>query len=284
VCGTSNRCAPLPSPPGAAYCAGMDLFSLPRLGVVVPPENPTAEPEFNRLVGAGMHVYTSRFPVTPGVGLEEMLRTYNRVLPETLEAFGGMRLDAAVVACSASHYLLGPEGDAALCEELSRRAGFPVRSSTQAILAACEALGVRRLTLVSPYQSWLTETSRAFWERAGLVVDGVVTVPAGVSPDGTEHLDPYQVTTDRIRERIRPHLLRNPLPEGSALLFTGTGMGTLEALTELAREETTDRPLLSSNLASAWWAQRATGRQADVRRRGTHPLLRRLLAPGRRAA
>ncbi|MEU6931067.1 arylmalonate decarboxylase [Streptomyces sp. NPDC046374] len=251
----------------------MDLFSLPRLGVVVPPENPTAEPEFNRLLGAGMHVYTSRFPTTPGVGLKEMLETYNRVLPDTLAGFGAMRLEAAVVACSASHYLLDPDGDLALCEELSRGAGFPVRSSTQAILVACEALGVRRLTLVSPYQPWLTEVSRTFWERAGLTVDEVVLVPAGRTPDGAEHFDPYEVTADRIGERIRPHLREHPLPEGSALLFTGTGMGTLAALTELAaRPDTAGRPLLSSNLASAWWALRAAGTPAGE----AHPLVRRL--------
>ncbi|KUO16758.1 maleate cis-trans isomerase family protein [Streptomyces dysideae] len=245
----------------------MDLFSLPRLGVVVPPENPTAEPEFNHLVGAAMNVYTARFPVTPGVALREMLETYNRVLPDTLGDFGGMRLDASVVACSASHYLLNPDGDRALCEELSERVGHPVGSSTQAILAVCEVLGVTRLTLVSPYQPWLTDTSRAFWERAGLKVDDVVLVPAARNPDGSENFDPYQVTTGEIMRRIR----ERRLAEASALLFTGTGMGTLAALTELAGEDS-DRPLFSSNLASAWWARRAVGDDTGA----VHPLLRRL--------
>ncbi|MFE9443002.1 arylmalonate decarboxylase [Streptomyces sp. NPDC006602] len=245
----------------------MDLFSLPRLGVVVPPENPTAEPEFNHFVGAGMNVYTARFPVTPGAGLRDMLETYNRVLPDTLGDFGGMRLDASVVACSASHYLLNPDGDRSLCEELSERVGHPVRSSTQAILAVCEALGVTRLTLVSPYQPWLTDTSRAFWERAGLKVDDVVLVPAGCNPDGGEHFDPYEVTTREILRRIR----ERRIPDDAALLFTGTGMGTLAALTELAREDAV-RPLLSSNLASAWWARRTV--RADTG--AAHPLLRRL--------
>ncbi|MET9925526.1 MULTISPECIES: arylmalonate decarboxylase [unclassified Streptomyces] len=247
----------------------MDLFSLPRLGVVVPPENPTAEPEFNQLLGAGMNVYTSRFPVTPGAGLRAMLETYNEVLPALLGSFGALRLDATVVACSASHYLLEPAGDRAFCDALSERAGSPVQSSTQAILAACEALGVSRLTLVSPYEPWLTDTSRAFWERAGLTVDGVVFVPAeeAASPGGTAHFDPYKVTTEAILRRIR----ERELPAGTALLCTGTGMGTLAALTELARTEP-DRTLLTSNLASAWWARRMVGETGPA----DHPLLRRL--------
>ncbi|MFE6036480.1 arylmalonate decarboxylase [Streptomyces sp. NPDC056452] len=247
----------------------MDIFSLPRLGVVVPPENPTAEPEFNHLLGSGMNVYTSRFPVTPGVGLRAMLETYNDVLPGILKSFGGMRLDAAVVACSASHYLLDPDGDRAFCAELSERAGFPVQSSTQAILAACDALGVNRLTLVSPYEPWLTDTSRAFWERAGLVVDDVVLVPAATGPDGGGHYDPYEVTTGTVLGHIR----EREIPAGTALLFTGTGMGTLGALAELAREQP-HRTLLTSNLASAWWARRAVGGVPGA----AHPLLR-LLEP-----
>ncbi|MCE0447882.1 hypothetical protein LT493_40435 [Streptomyces tricolor] len=79
-----------------------------------------------------------------------------------------------MVACNASHYLLGPEGDRAFVAELSERFGYPVQSTTQAILAVCEHFGISRLTLVSPYWDWLTETSRAFWEQAGVTVDRVV--------------------------------------------------------------------------------------------------------------
>ncbi|WP_329034317.1 arylmalonate decarboxylase [Streptomyces sp. NBC_00178] len=247
----------------------MDLFPLPRLGVVVPPENPTAEPEFSQLLGDAVNVYASRFPVTPGAGLRAMLERYNEVLPHVVGGFGALRLDAIVVACSASHYLLGPDGDRAFCDELSERAGTPVRSSTQAILAACEALGVSRLTLVSPYQPWLTDTSHAFWERAGLTVDGVVLVPVDEGPDvnGDPHYDPYAVTAAAILRRIR----ERELPRDTALLFTGTGMGTLAALAELARQEPR-RTLLTSNLASAWWARRSAGITDEAR----HPLLRRL--------
>jgi maleate isomerase len=236
----------------------MDLSSAPRLGIVVPPENPTAEPEFGRLIGSAVNLYTSRFPVTPGKGLREMLETYNDVLPDVLDGFGALRLDAAIVSCSASHYLLSPAGDLAFCEELSERKGYPVRSSTQATLAVCRALGVDRLILVSPYEPWLTGVSHEFWEQAGLRVERVVLVPAG---DG---FDPYRVTTGALLAQLR----RQDLPRDVPLLFTGTGMGTVAALEQLAAES--DRVLLTSNLASAWWALGEVGLPA------AHPLLTRL--------
>ncbi|MFJ4675546.1 arylmalonate decarboxylase [Kitasatospora sp. NPDC088783] len=241
----------------------MGIPSAPRIGLVVPPENPNAEPEYTQLLGRGPTFHTTRFPTTPDSTLREMLDTYNEVLPDVLAGFGRLPLDAAVVACSASHYLHAPDGDREFCAELSERTGFPVRSSALATLDALQALGLTRLTLVSPYEPWLTELSRSYWERAGLTVERVVQV----STDG--RFDPYTVTTGGLLAQLR----RQDGPEDATLLFTGTGMFTLDALAELDGDP--DRVLLSSNLASVWWALRAAGGRPGEAA-GDHPLLRRL--------
>ena len=230
-----------------------------RLGMVVPPENPNAEPELHRFLGSAMHLHVMRFPLTPGKGLREMLETYDEVLPQVLANFGGLPLDAAVVSCSGSHYLLTPDGDRELCARLSERMGIPVHSSTLASLAALEALGVTKLNLVSPYEPWLTELSRRYWTDAGLEVGQVVSVRAG-----GRH-DPYRVTTAEIVARLRAEDPDPTVP----LLFTGTGMATAAALEESVRDGR--GVLLTSNLASAWWALRVTGAPADG-----DPLLARL--------
>ncbi|MFC1408679.1 arylmalonate decarboxylase [Streptacidiphilus sp. N1-12] len=196
------------------------------------------------------------------------MEMYNVVLPDILATFGALRLDAAVVACNASHYILDPDGDRAFLDRLSERFGFPVQSSTQAIVALCEALEVRRLILVSPYAPWLTEASRGYWEKAGLTVDQIVLAPGTV--DGAEVDDlfnPYLVTTATLLDRVG----QVRVPEDGALLFTGTGMGTLPAMAELARAGSR-RILLTSNLASAWWVRRTVKSDSAP----THPLVRRV--------
>ena len=153
------------------------MQSSARLGVVVPSGNAAAEPEIAYLMRPDTSVHTSRFPNLPGQNLRERLDTYNEVLPNVIGGFGGLALNAVVVACSGSHYLLGPDGDRAFCEKLSADAGTPVTSSTLATLDTCADLGLTEVVLVSPYEPWLTELSAGYsrapdcgsagWSRSG---------------------------------------------------------------------------------------------------------------------
>ncbi|MEU6541391.1 arylmalonate decarboxylase [Streptomyces sp. NPDC047000] len=229
----------------------MSLQSAERLGVVVPSGNAAAEPETAALVRPAMNVHTARFPVLPGRSLRERLDLYNERLDDVVAGFGGLALDAVVVACSGSHYLLGPSGDRALCEKLADAGGRPVASSTLATVDTCADLGVTELVLVSPYEPWLTDLSRTFWERAGLTVSRVVPVRAG------DRFSPYDVSTDDLLRQVGAA----GIGPDEALLFTGTGMFTFDALRQIGQGN--DRVLLTSNICSARWALKQTGLRAD---------------------
>lgn len=239
----------------------MSLQHTARVGVVVPSGNAAAEPEIGDLVRPAMNVHTSRFPVLPGRKLRERLDIYNDELPKVVAGFGGLRLTSVVVACSGSHYLLGPEGDRALCEKLSDEGGRPVASSTLATLDTAADLGVKDLVLASPYEPWLTDLSREFWERAGLRVTRVIPIRAG------DRFSPYDVTTTDLVHQVAAA----ELGAEEAVLFTGTGMFTFEALQEIGAGN--DRILLTSNICSARWALKQAGVRAPKEETG---LLHRL--------
>jgi maleate isomerase len=226
-----------------------------RVGVIVAPANPSAEPELTRLLGSRADMHVARFPVRPGMPLAERLESYNDDLPVMVYAFDGLPLNAMVMACSEPRYLLGPDEDRDQCARLSAAAGVPFASATLATREAMEHAGVSDIVLVSPYQPWLTEQAERFWKTAGLTVTQVVQVRA---KDGYSS---YAVTPPDLITQVE---LAEP-PGDAVLLFTGTGMATLPVLAPLSTGN--DRLLLTSNLCTAWWAlSRAIGQHVTLSR------------------
>ncbi|MFI6496752.1 hypothetical protein [Nonomuraea typhae] len=226
-----------------------------RVGVVVPPANPAVEPEFARLLGAQADLHVTRFPVRPGRTLAERLDCYNEALPDMIRSFGGLPLDALVMACSGARYLLGPEEDRKRCDALSTEFGIPVASATEATRGALDHLGTKEITLVSPYQPWLTDLAERYWAAAGIRVARVVPVKAG------DEFSPYDVTTEELVGQVEAARVA----PGAVLLLTGTGMPTLRAIGKLAEGD--ERVVLTSNLCGAWWALTSAGQPVTLGRR-----------------
>ncbi|MFD0471747.1 hypothetical protein ACFQ0B_28120 [Nonomuraea thailandensis] len=158
-----------------------------RVGVLVAPANPSAEPELTRLLGSRADMHVARLPVRPGPSLADRLDGYNAALPAMIGAFDGLRLDAMVMACSQPRYLLGPDEDREQCAELTAATGVPFATATLATREALEHVMASDIVLVSPYQPWVTDLAERFWKTAGLNVTQVVQVraPDGYSLTGT---------------------------------------------------------------------------------------------------
>ncbi|MEW9549571.1 hypothetical protein [Nonomuraea sp. NPDC050783] len=231
------------------------VVSRSRVGVIVAPANPSAEPELTRLFGSRADMHVARLPVRRGLRLAERLESYNDDLPLMLHAFGGLPLDAMVMACSEPRYLLGPDEDRDQCARLGTLTGTPFASATLATREALEHVEAGDIVLVSPYQPWLTELAERFWKTAGLTVAQTVQVRAGGGYSS------YAVTPSELISQVE----LAGVPRDAVLLFTGTGMPTLPVLGPLSAGN--ERLLLTSNLCTAWWAlSRATGQRVTLSR------------------
>jgi maleate isomerase len=213
-------------------------------GLVVPPSNPTVEPEIAWLLGAAARLHAARLPLMPGADLAERNRRYPGTYAAAVAAFGSLRLAALAVGLTGASYPLGVAGDAALCADLSAAAGRPVATAARALIAAVGVLRPARVGLLSPYPGWLTAQALAFWAEAGVPIVETVKLPG--------EFRAYELSPAEVAEALGRFAARDL----DLILLSGTGMLTLPAILPRAARGPV---LLSSNLATAWWLARAAG-------------------------
>jgi maleate isomerase len=219
--------------------------SMPALGIVVPPANPTIEPELARLISQEARLFAARLPVMPGTTLEQRNAAYVSHYEAAVGSFGSLSIAAMVIGLTGPSYRLGPVGDDELAVRLSTIAGTSVQTASGAIRAALLAIGAKRLCLFSPYPDWLTAHAVAYWTDAGFSVIQVVKV--------SEIFRAYELTS----EEVRAALDGVDQTKIDAVVMSGTGMLTLPVLVGARAIGT--KPLLSSNLCCSWWLSRQGG-------------------------
>jgi maleate isomerase len=221
----------------------MRFFPQHRVGLLVPSANPAVEPEFRQLLPESVALHATRLPTYPGSSLADRTAAYVSAYPAALQSFGELQLDAAAVAVTGPSYALSQQEDLALANSLAAARGCPVVLASRAIFDVVAHLGLSRVALFSPYPGWLSDQAEEYWRAAGLDVAQVFKV--------SEEFRAYDLTP---REVVQA-LARMDPPEDCAVIMSGTGMATLDALAELAPRM--PQALLPSNLCTCWSLLRA---------------------------
>ena len=220
-----------------------------RIGVLLPPGNPTVEPELSAMVPAGVTLHFGRLETPPSVGkagehagMEERVRAYREGLAGPTAALSQVRPAVVLLAHTASSYALGYGNEQTLVDRIASLAGAPALLAAQAVLAALRHLGVKRLALGTPYPESISRQGKAYWEAAGFEIAGYHRLE--------NVTDIYAENEERAYELAR----RADAPEADAVLLSGTGLPTVAVLETLERD--LGKPVLSSNQASLWQALR----------------------------
>jgi len=220
-----------------------------RIGFLVPPGNPTVEPEMFQLAPKGVSLHFTRM-VAHGLtgahaGQEDRNRTQIAHLPENAELLAMVKPGVMVMAHTATSYTLGKQGEAELVARMEQAHGIPFVTAFGSVLAALAHLGVKKVAYATPYDDQTTQQGVAHLREHGLDVVAHGRLPNVVN------------IYDESPERAYALGRQVDHPDAQALFLSGVGMPTVDAIDLLERD--LGKPVVSSATAMMWNALRIIG-------------------------
>lgn len=227
-----------------------------RLAFLVPPGNPTTEPEVFRIAPPSVTVHFHRMYVAGGVpgahdGQDQRNRQQIEHMEESARLLALVKPAVMVLAHTATSYTLGKEGEAALVAKIERATGIRFITAFGSVVAALAHLGVKRVALGTPYAREWTLRGKAHLEAHGIEVAS------------WGHLEDVSNIYEETPERAYALARRVDVPEAQAVFLSGVGMPTIEVLERLERD--LGKPAISSCSAMVWNALRVAGVRDEVR-------------------
>jgi len=218
----------------------------PAIGVVVLSTDETLEPELRQVTAqTGVSLYHSRIPFDVNVTPETLARMEGN-LPASLDLFPRHTNFGAIgFGCTSGATVIGAKRVAEIVKEQ-----FPDTSVTDpisAVIAACHALGVKRLGMLTPYRMDVSTAMSELLEANGIKIGAF-----GTFEEEVDH---------RVARISESSTLDGMLQVGAgdcdAVFASCTNLRSFGVI-ETA-EKALGKPVISSNSAFAWHLHRLAG-------------------------
>jgi len=220
-----------------------------RIGILVPPGNPTVEPEMIAMTPQGVTVHFTRMHASGVTGSLSGQEARNR------EQIAGLDANIALLAMvkpaviglahTATSYTLGRADEAALLARLHATHGVPIVTAFGSVLDALSHLGATRIAFGTPYGMDTTLQGKALLESCGLEVTRFGRL------EGVTNI--YDETLERAATLAR----QVDHPDAQVIFLSGVGMPTVGMIAALEAER--GKPVLSAASALMWNLLRHAG-------------------------
>jgi maleate isomerase len=214
------------------------VTAVARVGLIIPSSNRMVEQEMVAAFPPGVQAHVTRLRMTGANHL-----AFDDLLPRAEEAARALvdaRCDAIAFHCTANSMEGGKDGEARILAALARAGAVHTTTTITAIQRAFDALGARRIVLITPYSAEATEHEAAFLRQSGYEV----IFAKGFALAGSDAFcgTPASFWRDRAIESARP--------DADAYLISCANISMFSVVEEL--EARLGRPVVTSNQAVVW--------------------------------
>ncbi len=226
-----------------------------RIGLIVLATDHTIEFEWRQLIDAAalsqgardsVALYAARILNEPTITAETLTAMETRIADTADLLLPGMPFDVVAYGCTAASMLIGPERVRARVQQA--RPDAAVTDPLTAATRAFEALGVRRLAVLTPYAPSINAEMRTTLQEYGW------EIPV---------MGSFCIDDDNLAARASARSLHDAVlelgrsPEVDGVFVSCTSIRLAEVVEPL--EQALGKPVISSNLALGWDALRLAG-------------------------
>ena len=225
-----------------------------RIGLLIPSVNTAMEPEFYKMMPAGITAHSARLYLTQ-VDYEQWMKMFAD-LERVTRDLATARPDVIMFGCTGASFANGVGWDRKVVGMISKVAGdIPVITTTTAIVDALHHLGVTNVAIATPYPADADQRCRSFLEGSGLRVTRLQGL--GIK-DAAEigYLSPQTAFDAGIQTM-------SSAGNAEALLILCANWRTIEVVAQL--ELALGKPVITSNQATLWAALRAIGHTTPIK-------------------
>ena len=206
-------------------------------GVLIPSTNTTVEIEYSRLLPPSLQAHIGRV-LTSGTG--PFASPKDEDVAYQARLLGTAKVEVISLA-QTSASLFVDDYDAVTVRRISDAAGVPAITSAQAIGQAAQAMGMRRIAIVTPYSQAVIERAKHYYEsKYSLQVVA---------------LEPFAATDAYMIGKLGPENARDAFaridrPEIEMFVVPGGNFPTMTFVAAWEREF--GKPVLTTNQAALW--------------------------------
>ena len=223
-----------------------------RIGILVPSSNTITEIEFNALKPEGISVHAARMFIThPTV---ETLARMNEDTETASKHIATAKPSVVAFACTTGSLLEGVGWDARLIERIQKITGVPVTTTATSVIRAFKELGIRKISVGTPYNEELNIREADFFEKSGVKVLKIKGLNSGGSMS--------EISLEEVKNLAR----EVDRPDADAVFLSCTNLKALPVLDPLEKE--LSKYVFSSNIATFWDVMRMLKIKEPIQGRG----------------